>query len=94
MIVAAGPLFNFLLAVVIFFGFFLIIGIDDITPLVRQIDRQGPAYEAGMRIGDRIVSIGDRPIEAWVDVLEALDRSGGRKLQLAVRRGEQTFHWR
>src|SRR5210317_734806 len=43
LIVAAGPAFNILLAILIFFVFFSIIGIEDIKPVIRQVQKDSVA---------------------------------------------------
>ena len=90
LIVAAGPVFNILLAIFIFFVSFAVTGIDDIQPVVRQVQKDSAAAEAGLRINDRIVSIDDRRIDGWYDINEALEQSQGEPLTLGVvRNGAQ-----
>ena len=49
----------------------------------------GPAREAGVQIGDEIVSIDDKPIDCAQDVRNALTRSGGQ-IEMVIRRQRQT----
>ena len=91
LIVAAGPVFNILLAVIIFFGFFLIAGIEDVTPVIRKIDVGGPAQKAGLRKDDLILSIDNRPVESWYDIIKAVEGSRGRKLFVKVRQGNSVI---
>lgn len=76
-IVAAGPIFNLLLCLLLLWGMFLI-GKDDYQPLVGRADKV--AAEAGFRSGDRIVSIDGRSMDTWTHVVmqltgAALDRA-------------------
>ena len=57
-IVAAGPLANFLLAIVIFTGIFYVNGRAILLPMVDGIATGSAAEAAGFQLGDRIVSIG------------------------------------
>jgi len=57
LIVAAGPVFNFLLAAVIFFGLFYVYGLMVLKPVVGKVDEKGPAFSAGLRENDQIRSI-------------------------------------
>jgi len=91
LIVAAGPVFNLLLAVIIFFGFFLIAGIEDVTPVIRKIDVGGPAQKAGLRKDDVILSIDNTPVESWYDIINAVEGSKGRKLFVKVRQGHSVI---
>ncbi|HEY4822356.1 MAG TPA: PDZ domain-containing protein, partial [Candidatus Bathyarchaeia archaeon] len=42
--------------------------------LVFEVDQRGPAYEAGLRVGDIIVQIGSHEIRQMKDVLSALSK--------------------
>jgi regulator of sigma E protease len=94
LIVAAGPLFNLILAVLIFFGFYLFAGIEDVTPQIRRIDAAGPAGQAGVRLDDVIVSIDGVATESWYDIHKAVERSGGKSLDLRIRRGDMAVDTR
>jgi regulator of sigma E protease len=85
-IVAAGPVFNLLLAVLIFFIFFAITGIEDIRPVIRQVQKHGTAQKAGLRVDDLIVSIDGTQVGAWYEIDEAVTQSNGRRLRLGVMR--------
>ena len=84
LIVAAGPFFNILLAIAIFFISFAVTGIEDIKPIVRYVENDSAAMEAGLRINDRIVSINGVNIESWYDIDEAVEASKGKTLDLGV----------
>lgn len=65
-IVAAGPIFNFLLAILIFTFMFKAQGLTTILPIVNDVMPQSPALEAGIKPGDKIVKVNDQPIkEFW-----------------------------
>jgi regulator of sigma E protease len=68
-IAAAGPAFNLLFALVAFW-LVLMIGKPDYVPVVGE--PTGLAAEAGFQPGDRILRIGDKPIETSTDTLETL----------------------
>ncbi|MEL0081649.1 MAG: RIP metalloprotease RseP [Gammaproteobacteria bacterium] len=74
-IVAAGPLANFLLAVALFWGLYLV-GITGLKPVVGELDEQSIAAQAGFRTGDQIVAIGDEQVVLWEEVgLQLLSQS-------------------
>lgn len=83
-IVAAGPVFNLLLAVIIFFVFFAITGVEDFRPVIRQVQKDSPAQRAGLQVDDLIVSIDGARVDAWYDIDEALTESKGERLRLGV----------
>lgn len=89
LIVAAGPVSNLLLAVLIFLLFFSIVGIEDIRSVVKNIEKESPAASAGFKLDDRIVAIDGRETESWYDVKKAITDSQGTPLLFTVeRRGE------
>jgi regulator of sigma E protease len=57
-IVAAGPLINFLFAVVVFAGFFWAYGEPRTPPVIASVQAGSAAEQAGLRPGDRILSVG------------------------------------
>lgn len=94
MIVAAGPLFNMLLAVIIFFGFFQIYGITEPEPVVGSVQEGMPAMEAGLKKGDRIISIGGIRIDTWEEMSDVISNSDGKSLLISVRRGDSELNTR
>lgn len=89
-IVAAGPIFNILLAVLIFTVGLLFTGLPSIKPVVRSVESNSPAQASGVREGDRVKTIDGRVVMSWRDIDQALDGSQGRPLKLTVdRHGEE-----
>ncbi|MEN2784936.1 RIP metalloprotease RseP [Sphingomonas qilianensis] len=68
LIIAAGPVVNFLLAILILMGFALLYGDVRTPPVVREIVPNSAAVRAGLQPGDRIVSLGGRSVETFDDV--------------------------
>ncbi|PIE67441.1 MAG: RIP metalloprotease RseP [Deltaproteobacteria bacterium] len=84
LIVAAGPFFNLLLAVMIYTGFFVFVGTEDIRPVVRHVETGGPAAIAGLQTGDRITAIDGRPVTAWGDIDKLVAEAKGSRLHFSV----------
>ncbi|MFZ6686330.1 RIP metalloprotease RseP [Undibacterium sp. SXout11W] len=63
-IVAAGPIANFLLAIILYAGLFLY-GIPEPIAKIRVPSNNSIAYEAGLRHGDRILSINGLIVKSW-----------------------------
>lgn len=85
-IVAAGPSFNLLLAVLIFFVVFLASGIYVLRPVVGEAQDGTAAAAAGLQQGDLIQAIDGRAIESWEELAAIIGASGGRDLTLTVNR--------
>ena len=55
-------------------------------------DPQGPANVAGIRSGDRIISLAGRPVSSWDDVRALIRPNGGRRIDVVVERGGKRLH--
>ncbi|MDH7497444.1 MAG: RIP metalloprotease RseP [Syntrophomonadaceae bacterium] len=86
---AAGPLMNIALAAVIFVTTFTLVGIP--TPVEDTVVGEAvvgkPAYEAGIREGDRIVAVAGQPVRDWEDFVKKVRASqAGQPLPLTIER--------
>lgn len=88
LIVAAGPLFNLLLAVIIFFGIFLVSGTYILKPVVGAVKEGAPAFDAGLQKGDRIAAINGVEIESWEEMSAFISDSEGRPMDFTVVRND------
>jgi regulator of sigma E protease len=93
LIVFAGPGMNFVLAAVIFAAVLATVGRPVWPAAVGKVAEGTPAAAAGLRTGDVIVAVNDRPVQYWEDLERAVSESDGRPLTLRGRRGdaEQTI---
>ncbi|MFH1350922.1 MAG: RIP metalloprotease RseP [Pseudomonadota bacterium] len=88
-IVAAGPIFNLLLALVLFCGLYMISGDHIMTTEIGQIRPGSPADKAGIKKGDTILSVQDKPVESWSEIKERVQNKQGKPLVMTVQRGEE-----
>jgi len=87
LIVAAGPFFNFLLAVIIFFGIFQSYGTFVLKPTIGDVTEGSPAYQAGLQKDDEIIEIDGFAVKSWETMAGIITESKGKSLALKVRRG-------
>ncbi|WP_024870985.1 sigma E protease regulator RseP [Tolumonas lignilytica] len=66
-IVAAGPLANFVFAVVAFWAVYLI-GVSSVKPVIGEIVPSSIAYQAGLRSGMQIVKVNQQSVTDWEEV--------------------------
>ncbi len=84
LIVAAGPFFNLLLALIIFYGIFQISGMLILKPSIGEINEGTPAYRTGLKKGDLVVSIDGVKISTWEDMAKMITTSKGKTLSISV----------
>ncbi|MBN1382727.1 MAG: RIP metalloprotease RseP [Deltaproteobacteria bacterium] len=82
-IVVAGPLFNFVLAVVVF-AFVYMWGIPAMTTKVGGVQEGSAAFEAGLEIDDVIVAVGDKKVSKWPDMAKIISSSNGETLKITL----------
>jgi regulator of sigma E protease len=86
-IVAAGPIANFILAILIFAAVFLVYGRQVTTPRVDAVQPGSAAEAAGFKPGDMVVQIDGRPIDSFAEMQRLVGSSPGQKLEIVVDRG-------
>jgi regulator of sigma E protease len=88
-IAAAGPVFNFLLAFLLFCGIYLLAGYPIMTAEVGQVRPNSPAHKAGILKGDIIEYIEGKKINKWRDIKEFVEKSPDRGLKMVILRGDK-----
>lgn len=83
-IVAAGPIANFVLAIVIFTGIYYVNGRNILLPMVDGVTADSAAAAAGFQPGDLVVSIDQTPIDSFEDMQRVVQVSGDRPLTFGV----------
>ncbi|GAB6038152.1 RIP metalloprotease RseP [Fundidesulfovibrio butyratiphilus] len=91
LVVAAGPLFNLVLALVIYSSLFWVNGRYEVPAAVGQVTEGGAAQKAGLQPGDAIRAVDGQPIAYFGDLKRRVDQSGGRPLVLTIARKSETF---
>ena len=76
-IVVAGPVANFILAVVLFTGLFFVNGREVLSPHVGNVRAGSAAAAAGFQANDVIVSIDGHPIKSFEEMQRAVQTSAG-----------------
>jgi len=89
-IVVAGPFANFLLAIVIFAGIFMLYGKQSMTARVDTVQQNSAAAAAGFEPGDLVVAIDGKAITDFADMQRIVSESAGEPLKITVdRKGAQ-----
>jgi regulator of sigma E protease len=91
LIVAAGPVTNFLFAILILAGFFMAVGEPYSPPVVTVIEQHSAAAEAGIAPGDRIVAVNGHRVERFEEIAPLVVLKAGETVQIDGVRGGTPF---
>lgn len=89
LIVLAGPMANFLLAILIFAAFFATFGMPHSTNVVDHVMPGSPAQQAGIRAGDRIESIAGQATPTFEALRNVVMLRAGATVTIRIVRGEE-----
>jgi len=87
LIVGLGPFMNIATAVVIFSLIFFTNGIPVVTNYVSTVVENGPAEQAGIFSGNKIIAINSIKMEDPNRIANIINKSSGEKLQITLDRG-------
>lgn len=93
-VVSAGPIMNFLLAIVLLAILFMSFGIQVPAPIVGYMETGSPSEEAGLKINDRIIEVNEIKIqgtnnEAIEQIKSIIQQNGGKTVSMKVERKKQ-----
>jgi len=94
-VAVAGSVVHFMLAFTLLWGLHTFVGIPRPLLTIGNVatlkSGPSPAQQAGLRPGDRIVSVDGRPLKRWEDLTPYIVKHPGRTIELSVRRAGQTL---
>ena len=90
-IVAAGPIANFILAIVIFTALFTFYGKPNTSARVDQVEANSAAAAAGFQVGDVVTAIDGDTIESFSDMQRVVSVRAGEPLTFTIKRGDATL---
>ena len=88
LVILAGSLMNFILPVILFSGIFMIDGIEKPVdkPILGIVVENKAAYNAGLEVGDKILTINGASMQTWNDVVTTLRANGTNEVTLTAER--------
>ena len=90
-IVSAGPIANFVLALVIFSCVYMFFGKDFSVPVIQDVKIDSPAYKAGLKKGDQILIINDKKINSITEVSQSIALSETNLIKISVLRDKKEY---
>jgi regulator of sigma E protease len=94
LIVLAGPLANFLLAIIIFFFVYTFIGKDFTPAVINEVQKDSPAMEAGLKKNDIIISIDGNKVKSIMEVSKFIMMSTGEFVDFTISRSNQNLTYK
>ncbi len=83
-VIAAGPIMNFVLAIVVITALFMLDGFP--TNTIGDLIEGAPAIESGLQTGDKISAINGTTVATWDDVVTGISESESDQLEIEVYR--------
>lgn len=91
MAIFAGPMMNFILAIVIFIIIAAFQGVVVDEAKLGKLTDDGAAISAGLKAGDEIQSIDGAEVSTWDDVQKEIQKHPGEEIEFVVERGSETL---
>lgn len=86
-ILVAGSLMNFLMAVVLFFSVYMMLGFS--VNVVKEVLPGYPAQAAGIQAGDRVISVDAKTVDSWESLTAAIPEEDKSFDVIVLRSGEK-----
>lgn len=88
-IIAAGPLMNFVLAILLFALGFMMFGIPQNKNIIGGVVEGKPAAKVGLKKGDVVTSINQKPVKTWEDIVTVIHDNPNKQITMEVKRGQE-----
>ncbi|MDD3839671.1 MAG: RIP metalloprotease RseP [Clostridia bacterium] len=86
--IASGPLMNFILAIIVLSIIGYNLGVP--IPVVDGVEPGMPGYQAGIKPGDRFISVNSVKVKSADDVRKIINDNAGKDITMSLKRGQET----
>jgi len=83
-VVAAGPIANFILALIIFALINIFVGKDFTPAVIQEVQKDSPAFAAGLQKNDKIISIDNNEVKSILEISTFINTSTSENIQFVV----------
>ena len=94
LIVAGGPLANFLLALFIFSSIYMFVGKDFTPAKIEEVTTESPAEKAGLKRDDIILEINNNKIESILEISTFINTSSSDQITIKVQRNQRELNFK
>lgn len=91
MVIIAGSLMNFILAILLFVIVFSFLGIPDDSNFIGNTVKDFPAEKSGIKKGDQILAINGIKTETWTELTQIIHKSPETDITLSIKRDDKVF---
>ncbi len=92
-VIAAGPIFNFLLAWFIYWGIFWVQGKIEVLPHIGTVLEKSPAQEAGLLAGDMIIALNGKQVFDWEMMTMLIREQGEQSICFEIQRDGEKWQF-
>ena len=92
LIVVAGPLANYILAILIFAMIYMFVGKDMTPAIINEVQKDSPAFVAGFKKNDQIISIDNNKVVSILEVSAFINISTAETIEFIVLRNNQEIY--
>ncbi len=88
LVIIAGPVANLIVAWVILFAIVAFSGLPDTVNIaeIGQVVKDAPAYKAGLKKGDKVISLNNKELKDWSTLADALHDNPAKPVILLIKR--------
>jgi len=86
----AGPLMNFILAIVLFLIIGMVQGVPSDNALIGEVQPDSAAESAGMQAGDEVIEVDGNSVSDWQEFTSVIQKNPNEEVEVIVQRGEHT----
>lgn len=90
-VIVAGPIMNFILAIVLFIIIFMAIGVP--VNKIGGLVEEKPAVQSGLQVEDKIISVDGFEVKSWEQVVDRISSSKGDNIVVAVMRDKERLEF-
>jgi regulator of sigma E protease len=90
LVVLAGPVANFIMAIAIIAAFYATFGAPSTDTVVTRVVAGSPAERSGVKLGDRLLSLGGREVGNFEEVVRFVTLRPNERIPIVIQRGQQT----